>query len=592
MSRVNRAPALIASSLLALPLLLASPSTAEACGGTFCDNTGGIPMPVDQRGEDILFVQNGTQIEVHIRIQYTGEAEHFAWLVPLQAVPEVAVGSDPFFAQLAAATAPRWQPTLEYQCPDEEWENSPPSSTGGFVPDEDFASASEPDLVFEETVGAFEVVVLEGGNAATVMTWLGENGYEQPAEAGPIMQEYIDDGFLLAAVKLTADANVDEIHPLTFTMQGEEPCIPLKLTRIAAEDDMGVRAYFLGQNRWAPFNYKHVELNNLAFPWTESQNLSNSRTAYNQQLSAAVDVAGGRAFTTDYSGDSAIVETFGVYDPSWDETAFIGSDPIIAIQLIALQSLNNHPLIQPLLMEFIPPPDGLDPLVFWNNIEGYADQIDQDAWDDVAFADALASRIIEPGLHAVDLLDAWPQLTRTVTLISPEEMTEDPIFIETPDLEDVSNVKIAEGLDRCGENGSRYLVPWGQNPLPVCMPEEYDNWPEILQQYPARRVFQVAPMGPMQVVENFTQDIVADWTAHQVEQGCKDPEGEEGGGEEGGNSEGGAEGGSGEDAGADEAGGQSGCACSAGDQSPAGMLGFGLALLGLVSVGSRRREQL
>ena len=40
-------------------------------------------MPVDQTGEDILFVVDGAQIEVHIRIQYTGEAERFAWVVPL-----------------------------------------------------------------------------------------------------------------------------------------------------------------------------------------------------------------------------------------------------------------------------------------------------------------------------------------------------------------------------------------------------------------------------------------------------------------------------------------------------------------------------
>ena len=88
------------SPKLTLPLacltalgLLAAPNRAQACGGTFCDNQPQ-PMPVDQSGEDILFVLDGQEVEVHIRIQYEGDAERFAWVVPLQGIPEVSVGSE------------------------------------------------------------------------------------------------------------------------------------------------------------------------------------------------------------------------------------------------------------------------------------------------------------------------------------------------------------------------------------------------------------------------------------------------------------------------------------------------------------------
>ena len=40
------------ASLLVLPFSFVAPSLAHACGGTFCDNNGGIAMPVDQRGEE------------------------------------------------------------------------------------------------------------------------------------------------------------------------------------------------------------------------------------------------------------------------------------------------------------------------------------------------------------------------------------------------------------------------------------------------------------------------------------------------------------------------------------------------------------
>jgi hypothetical protein len=36
-----------------------APASAHACGGTFCDGSLPTPMPVDQTGEDILFVRDG-----------------------------------------------------------------------------------------------------------------------------------------------------------------------------------------------------------------------------------------------------------------------------------------------------------------------------------------------------------------------------------------------------------------------------------------------------------------------------------------------------------------------------------------------------
>jgi len=52
------------------------------------------------------------------------------------------------------------------------------------------------------------------------------------------------------AVKLQPGAGVNEIHPLVVRYPGSAPCIPLKLTAIAATEDMAVRAFFLGDRRW------------------------------------------------------------------------------------------------------------------------------------------------------------------------------------------------------------------------------------------------------------------------------------------------------------------------------------------------------
>ncbi len=46
-------------------------------------------------------------------------------------------------------------------------------------------------------------------------------------------------------------------------------------------------------------------------------------------------------------------------------------------------------------------------------------------------------------MHASKLLDTWPALTRMYTTISPDEMTEDPIFHTTPSLPSVAQLRQA-----------------------------------------------------------------------------------------------------------------------------------------------------
>jgi MYXO-CTERM domain-containing protein len=379
---------------------------------------------------------------------------------------------------------------------------------------------------------------LQGGTAAEVIDFLDANDYAQDPDAEPILQEYLDEGFLFAAVKLSAGADVEEIHPLMFRFVGDEPCVPIRLTRIAAEDDMAIRTYFLGQQRWAPSNYAHVVLNPLAYNWQ----LSNPNR-YLELLSMAVDEAGGRAFATEYAGPSSVVPDGTIYSPSWDETAFIGVDPITAIAIIDEQNLNTHPLIRALLLEFIPPPDGENPLFFWNNIEDFADQIDQNAWDDVAFAAALVERIIDPGLHAVDLLDTWPKLTRLNTTMSPGEMTVDPIFHATADLPDVDNVAVTTSEQvLCG--GDRiYHVNVEGDEMPVCVPEAatYPGWVDMPW---TLRIEQIPMVGPPQVATDNTLAIGSSYQIHEVGVACLagggdgdgDGDGDSGDGDSGGNS--------------------------------------------------------
>jgi MYXO-CTERM domain-containing protein len=558
--------------LLVFPLLSLTPSIAQACGGTFCD--GGTQMAVDQTGEDILFIREGNEVEVHVRIAYSGEAERFAWLVPLQAVPDISVGSEPLFAELSQTTAPRWFANRTYEC-----EGDNPNWGGGFIPESDVASASEPDVVLTATVGAFDIVVLQGGTAGEVIDFLQANDYLQDPESEPILQEYLDEGFLFAAAKLSAGVGTDSIHPLVFRMPADEFCVPIRLTRIAAQQDMGIRAYFLGTARAVPSNYQHVVLNPLGFDWSSD---AASLERYVELLSLAVDEAGGKAFATDYAGTSEMLSAFDVYSSAWDEAPFASATPITAIDLIGQQGLATHPLIQPLLMQYVPPPDGLDPQDFWNDIESYADLIDDAAWDGPAFAAAIAEQIIEPGLHASDLIETWPYLTRLHTTMSPAEMTLDPTFHTNPDLPDVDNALVTSSQVACGLAEEVYAIPVGAQTVEVCVPNAGD-FPSIEGMPAALRVEQLPMAGPPQVIADEQALALELLAAQQAMVACETDMGESGGSSSGDSGEGGS--GSGLTAGNDESSeagldaASSGCGCTSEPDSGRWALALGLVVL-------------
>ena len=416
--------ATLAVGLCAAALTYATPNTAAACGGTFCDS-GPQAMPVDQTGENILFVIDGAHVEAHIQIQYDPDtnAEQFAWVVPLQALPTFSVGSDPLFTNVLNATVPSFLLNTTFEFCGGGGSASGFGTGGGFDSDSGGyggttggQSEPGPDIVYMETVGAFDVVVLQDDNVASLMQWLGDNGYQQDPAAEPIFQQYLDESYLFAAFKLTHGAGVDQIHPVVLKFNTGEACIPLRLTKIAATEDMEVRTFFLGNARTVPRNYRHVLINPLKIDWLDLTNVAEN---YKEVITLAVDAFGaeGHAFVTEFAGASSIVSQAGVYAPSWDSTVFLGIEPIQVADALFEQGLlecfgdvcqYRHPLIEGLLKQYLPTPDGVAQEEFYSCLECYQDLIDLQAWDDAAFASDLEARIIAPGLHATELLDTWP----------------------------------------------------------------------------------------------------------------------------------------------------------------------------------------
>jgi MYXO-CTERM domain-containing protein len=570
-----RFASMIAAPALALALPLLTPSAAEACGGTFCD-AGPTSMPVDQTGENILFHIGDNSVEAHIQIQIDPDtpAEQFAWVIPVTALPEFEVGSQILFDNMLNGSVPRYGRSFTSDnC-------APPSNdagtgaltsagdefggeTGGMDP-----GPEGPDVVFQGNVGAFEIAVLDGGTVEGVMQWLGDNGYQQDPAAEPILAEYLADEFLFVALKLGVEAGVEDVHPIVIRYEGVEPCVPIRLTRIAAQDDMDIRTFFLGDARTVPVNYRHVLVNPLKIDWI------NDGANYKEVITMAVDAqeADGNAFVTEYAGTSSVVSTGDLYNDGWDpaEYAALVDSPVGAIDLLFADNLlycdidfdaacyGQHPLIEPILAEYIPVPANVSQAEFYSCLECYVDLIDLVAWDAAAFAQTLDERIFKPGFNARALVQANPYLTRMYTTISPHEMNADPIFRSNASLPDVPNMRQATQRTLC--DGSRLItLPDGRE---VYFPNDEDFvWPTFQDEMPWEEDIDeegMADDAPLINLVDNTQKIDDLLDEYNKKQGYGDI--------------------------------PTGCGCTAEQSGAAGSLAFGLLAFGLFGFVRRRRD--
>jgi hypothetical protein len=464
---------------------VSAPRIAEACGGTFCD-TGPLPMPVDQTGENIAFVMLPGMVEAHIQIQYQGEAAKFSWILPVQALPEVEVGSQGLFDRLLQTTVPTYSFTTQFDnC-------GPVTSSGSFTASSSATGTTTggtgggpggpPVVVFQKPVGAFDVTVLAGGTTPEVIKWLTDNQYQVPTNASALLDGYVANHFLFVAVKLTGGKGLDQIHPLVVRYAGNNPCVPLKLTAVAAVNDMGVRTFFLGSRRVVPKNYKHVEPNLVKFDWF------NAATSYGDLVSRAIDseVANGKAWVTEYAGPTAIVGAQPIAPSSWNAAPFATVAPVGVVQLLQSQNFMscfggggqcqyNHVLVLPLLHQYVPPPASLvangvtitDPTMvenyFYSCLACYQDKIDVTKWNGPNFANDLSKRIIEPSKHADALLSTWPYLTRMFTTLSPVEMDLDPEFLERDGLDNVPQINVQAIQRVTCDSRAGMVLPDGRN---------------------------------------------------------------------------------------------------------------------------------
>ena len=269
--------------------LFAYASEAEACGGFFCGR-----QPVDQTAERILFEVADDSITMTTQISFNGAAPDFAWILPLSAVPDVeSLSTFPQRALTAldANTGPLFIPPAD--CPIFVDFATPTAAGGG--------AAEDPGVTvhIRAEVGDYDVAVIESEDPNSLIEWLRAEEYRVTSPMEPYIELYTAEGMKFLALKLVNGADVTDLKPFRFTLPGDTPSIPLRMTAIAAEPEMSILVFVLGDQRYEAKNWENVSVDDSQirfnpYDWGE--------TNWTKLVAEAVDEAGGQGWVTEFAG--------------------------------------------------------------------------------------------------------------------------------------------------------------------------------------------------------------------------------------------------------------------------------------------------
>jgi len=401
---------------------------ASACGGLFCQN-----IPVNQAAEQILFHQDGEYITAMVRILYEGEAEDFSWVVPVPDTPELSTGADTFFDELNNSTQPVFTLNREGDggCPIDFLDGG---GTGGADVATASAEASGGVTIEQQlSVGPFDIQIVSSTNPDEMATWLVDNDYDLSSRGEELITPYVNDGMKFVAVKLRSGQSSGSIQPLIMKYKSNKPMVPIKLTAVAAMDDMGVLVWLVSDARGVPDNYLHVVPNYTKLNWFTGTN--NAYGSYQTLITDAMNEAGGQGFATDYAGniDSAITGFMTTADSLDVELAQLDTQSNDSDFLASLYNSRFSESMQQIYSQYLPLPQGQDESIYFAPLalaSAYTSVELAQARTDIrqAFIDV----VIEPLRASTALLPEGRYLTRLYTTLSADEMTLDPSFEFNP----------------------------------------------------------------------------------------------------------------------------------------------------------------
>ena len=201
----------------------------------------------------IVYDPRTQQVNLVPSINIRGEATEFAIVIPTPSIPKLDTVDRRIFRELNDVTMPVTR-----------WRGGGGSSgcnvfttddSGDSVVVDSAAEDGGVTIISEQSVGAFDTVILTADNPMALTDWLDEHGYHHSIDDNAILQSYIDQKWIFTAMRLSVEFEGGErrparffdrpVDPILLTYRAERLIYPLRLTSISAREGTDVTVYIL-----------------------------------------------------------------------------------------------------------------------------------------------------------------------------------------------------------------------------------------------------------------------------------------------------------------------------------------------------------
>jgi hypothetical protein len=270
------------------------------------------------------------------QIQYAGEPEEFAWVLPVKPGARIETATAAFFEVLEATTQTRIQQPVVNCGGGSDGFGCMASDAGGVTAlsdSEDGGRGAEDggdpvDVVHQGTVGPYETVTLSTEEPGALNVWLEGHGYAVDDSTQPIIDAYVAEGFDFIALRLLPGKGVQEMTPVRVVSPGAGLSLPLRMVAAGTGAQTPIVLYVVGEGRYTVQNFPEVRVEKSLLSW----NFRSSQSNYEELRRLALGQGDGRGFLTTFSGEGLL--TTGFSDP-------VSFQFVDFLSLYAQQAFNN-----------------------------------------------------------------------------------------------------------------------------------------------------------------------------------------------------------------------------------------------------------
>ena len=183
--------------------------------------------PADYRGAHLrepaqraVIVHAGGKQTLILFVDYAGGSRDFAWVIPCPSQPQVRTADPRVFQEIVR---------FYYQAELAAWKKN--TDRSGVPGGGNSGKPSVPVVVHaSRRVGPYQIQIVSSSDAGGLKQWLADNAYHIPDGVEPMLQQYVEEQWYFAAVKVRVKSKTATLKPLQLDFASKQPVYPLRIS--------------------------------------------------------------------------------------------------------------------------------------------------------------------------------------------------------------------------------------------------------------------------------------------------------------------------------------------------------------------------